>query len=451
MKTAAKKHAMDLTQGPILKQLVLFTLPIFLTQLLQELYNTADRMVVGQFSGDLALAAVGSVGYPVNLLLAVMTGLATGANVIIANFRGARNEKAAREANHTSIMLSIVGGLALMVLGLLFSEGILRWMNTPADILASSALYMRIIFCGAPFSMIYNFGASILRAYGDTRHSLLILGISGIANVLLNLLFVIVFHMSVAGVALATIISQAISAVWILLVLTDKEGDVRLRLKEVRFYKNATGPILRAGLPCSVNNVLFNASGVFLQASINSLGPMVVAGSAGAGSLTNLSATLIGALFNGCISFAGQNYGARKYKRLDQLFVSALLLGVSVSATMALLFTLFSTPLLSLFISEPDSISAGTVDLLCISWGYLFQTVAYAGLGICRGMRKSTAPTVISVICLCVVRLAWVFLVFPMRPTIYVLFMCYPLSFFCNAVGHTTYYLICRSKLKNAT
>lgn len=447
MRPQQKKKTMDLTQGPVLKQLILFALPLFLTLLLQQLYNTADRMVVGQFAGDLSLAAVGSVGYPLNLLLALLTGLATGANVVIANFRGAGNAQDTRRANHAAMMVAVIGGFALMAIGIPFSEVILNWMRTPKETLELSALYMRILFCGVPFSMIYNFGASILRAYGDSTRSLTILGISGIANVVLNLIFVICFGMGVAGVALATIISQAISAVWILRILCDPNGEFRMRIKELKLHKGITGSILRTGFPCSISSILFNISGVFVQSSINSFGPTVMAGSAASDSITNLSATVISALFNACISFAGQNYGARKYKRLDRLFISALVLGLSVGSVMALLCTLFPRALLSMFTSEADAITAGVPKLLCVSWGYLLQSTAYAAMGICRGMKKSTMPTVISAICLCVVRILWVSLVFPLSATTTVLYLCFPISFLCNAAGHTVYYLICRKKI----
>lgn len=447
MSIEKSKRTMDLTQGPVLKQLAVFSLPMFLTLLLQQLYNTADRMVVGQFSGKLALAAVGSVGYPLNLLLALLTGLATGANVVIANHRGARDEQGARKANHTAIMISIIGGVLLMVLGIPFSGMILEWMSTPAETIAQSTLYMRILFCGVPFSMVYNFGAAILRAYGDNKRSLLILGISGLANVVLNLVFVICFHMSVAGVALATIISQAISAVWIVLILMDPKGEFKLRFREVKLYKGFTGPILRTGFPCSISSVLFNVSGVFVQSSINGFGSTVMAGSAASDSITNLSATTISAVFNSCISFAGQNYGAKKYKRLDQLFLSSLFLSVLVGGIMAFLCTLFPKQLLSLFTSDPDAITAGIPKLMCVVWGYLLQGIGYAALGICRGMKKSTMPTVISIVCLCAVRIVWITLIFPLNPTINMLYLCFPVSFLCNALGHTGYYLICRQKL----
>ena len=442
-----KKKTMDLTRGPVLKQLILFVWPIFVGSLLQTLYNTADRIVVGQFAGSNALAAVGSVGYPVNVLLGLLGGFSTSANVIVSNFLGGRKENEARKAAHTAIMVALIGGVVVMLLGVLFSEAILEFMNTPKKTIHLSALYMRIIFCGVPVSMLYNFGAAVMRSYGDAKRPMMIVSISGIVNVVLNLVFVLVFHMSVAGVALATIAAQAVTAVWVMWLLMDPKGEFRLTWKEMKLYPGITRNMVRTGIPMGFSSSMLHIGGLAVQSSINSFGPAVMAGSAASDSVTSVTAVLIGAVFSGCVSFAGQNYGAGNYKRLDQLFVSTTLLGGGLAAVLALICTVFSTQLLSLINPDPATIAAGFPKSVFVGWGYVFHIISQAGLGICRGMKKAAIPTYISVFSLCIVRLIWVWVFFPLHPTVTMLYVCFPLSFLCNMIGHTTYYLICRKKL----
>jgi len=442
-----KKHTMDLTQGPIFQQLILFVIPIFFTQLLQTLYNAADRIVVGQFAGSLALAAVGSTGYAYNLFVTLVVGLATGANVIIANFRGARNHSDMRKAMHASMLLAVVCGFLLAVAGFSISRPLLRLLNTPTDVINLATIYMQINFLGSPFSMVYNFGAAILRAYGDTKRPMMILSISGIANVVLNLIFVVVFHMTVEGVALATIISQAISAVWIVCILFDPKDEYQLQKSELRFYKGITGMIIRSGIPCGINSSLFSFAGLFLQSATNSFGSAVMAGSSASDSITGIVSTLPSSMFTACVSFAGQCYGAGKYKRLDLLLICSSALSGSIVAILAFICTLWPALPLSLFTTDQISIAAGAPKLIMVSWAYVVSCITNCTVGILRGMGKSIPPTIIGVLCLCVVRLLWIWFAFPLNPTPVMLFLCIPISFICNCVGQMTHYLISRRKL----
>lgn len=441
------KRTMDLTQGPVLKQLFLYVVPIFFTTLLQTLYNAADRMVVGRFAGPNALAAVGCTGYASAMFTTLVIGISTGANVIIANFRGARKKDDMRKAMHVSVLISAYCGIALMAIGLLIARPMMQLLDTPEAVIDGSVLYMRIIFCGMPFSMIYNFGAASLRASGDTRRPMTILSISGIVNVVLNLIFVICFHMTVDGVALATIISQAVSAVWILWILFNPKDEYGLNRKELRFYKGITGLIIRTGIPLGINTALQNFAGLFLQDATNAFGPAVMAGSSASDSITGIIATLPSTMFTGCVSFAGQCYGARKYKRLDKLMVCSMLLGGGITALLALFCTFFPELPLSLFTSDPASIEAGVSKLIIVAWGYMILCVGNSTLGVLRGMGKSIGPTVVSVCCFTVVRLLWIWFIFPLHKTPAMLFMCIIISFACNTVGQLCYYVSGRKAL----
>ena len=276
------KRLNDFTTGPITKQLVLFTLPLFFSTLLQIFYNAADRAVAGQYGGDIALAAVGSTGTATAMLLGLINGLAAAANIIISNFIGARNEKDKRDAMHTSMLIAAVCGLFMAFLGIFLAKPILRLMNSPEDVIEGASLYMRIFMAGSPFSMVYNFGSAILRSHGDTKRPTLIASISGILNVLFNLFFAIVCHMPIAGVALATIIAQAISAVWVVWILFDPKGEFKMKWKDLKIHKTHLNSIVRIGIPCGFNPIVFNFANALLQSTINTFGATVIAGNVAA-------------------------------------------------------------------------------------------------------------------------------------------------------------------------
>lgn len=449
MSTPARSKNMDLTQGPVMKQLFLYTYPLFIGLLIQQLYGAADQVVVGRFAGKLPLAAIGVTSYPLTLLLGLVAGFSTGANVVISNFRGSRDAVSARKASHTAILLSLICGFGIMVVGLCLTDPILRWMETPEDTYQMAKTYMSIRFIGTPLALLYNFGAAILRAHGDTKRPTTILTVSGFVNLLMNVVFVVGFHRNVDGVAWATVISQLVSSVMVLWILMSPKEEYNLKLREIKLHKGFSPTIIRIGLPMGISSSLMSLSGIFLQASINSFGSIVMAGSTAAGTVTNIASVAVSSFFHSTVSFAGQCYGAKRYQRLKQLQIYGSILCAGVVAFMAVLCTIFPRFLLSLFNTDPAVIDAGVPKLLHIAWGYVFQGVAQISLGISRGMKKSYGPTCISLFTLCIVRILWIKFVFPFYPdSLHMLYFCLPLSMICNAIGHNIYATICQRKLK---
>ena len=444
-----QKHTMDLTTGPVTARLMAFTLPILASNLLQHLYNAADRAVVGKFAanGDIALAAVGSTGSAIMLLVNLVMGLALGANVVCANMRGAGNQKDLRKAMHTSVLLAIVAGIAAMVVGILAAEPFLLLMGSPKTVIKAATLYTRIYFVGVPFQLLYNFGASILRAHGDTKRPMTILAVSGLANVALNLVFVIGFHMDVDGVAWATAISQVIAAAVVLWILFKPAGGYDLNVSELRFHKQELLAVIRVGVPSGLNGSVFSISNVIIQTSINSLGPVVMAGNTAAASYTGLVYQVLNAFYTACISFGGQCYGAKKYKRIDKLVGQSILLSCSMVTALSVLSTVFPHFILGLFTNSRAAMDAALGPLLITSWGYVIYSVSEMFLGALRGMRRSGMPTLLNAVAICVPRLAWVFLAFPHCRTIGFLYLCYPISYFTSVIAQGSYYFIVRRKL----
>ena len=444
-----KVKSMDLTRGSVTKQLILFALPILLTNVMQHLYTVADRVVVGQFAenGKLALAAVGSTSSATTLFLNVFNGLAVGANVICANRRGARDQKGLELCTHSSMLLSVYVGLAVAALGLVLCKPLLLLMGTPEDILALSTLYMRIYFLGIPASSIYSFGANILRAYGDTKRPMVILGLSGLVNVALNLVLVIGCRMSVAGVAIATIAAQYVSAIWVVWILFSKKGGYGMSFKKLRFHGESMQAVVRVGIPSGLNGMVFTVSNVILQSSLNTFGSVAIAGKTAALDISTLVYQGIGACYMACISFSGQCYGARQYKRIDSLLLRSTGLCVGYVVMMASICTLFPRQLLGLFNGDPDVIDAGVSLLLMNSWGYILYATSETALGCVRGMGKSAVPSLLNFLGICVPRIIWILLLFPLKHDITFLYLCYPISWAISASLQLGYYIFCRRKL----
>ena len=447
------KINLDLTHGSVTGKLVSFTIPILASNLLQHLYNAADKAVVGKFAvnGDLALAATGATGSAITLLLNLFVGLSLGANVVCANLRGASAFKDLRKAMHTSILLSSITGVFAMLLGIFVAEPFLLAMSCPEDVLELATLYMRIYFIGVPFSLLYNFGAAILRAHGDTKQPMNILAVSGLVNVGLNLVFVIFFHMDVDGVAWATVISQAVSAIAVLWILFKPDGGYDLNLRELKFHKQELASVARVGIPCGLNGMVFSISNVIIASSINSLGSVAIGGNSAAGGITGLVYQVHAAFYSGCISFAGQCYGAGKYKRIDKLILSSILLSSGIMAMLSLIITLFPGALLGLFTDNADYIRSGTTQMLITSWSYLLYGVSESFLGCLRGMRRSGVPTLLNAASICVPRLIWVFAFFPLCRQVWFLYLCYPISYVFSATTQGLYYLRVRRLLDKQT
>ena len=446
-----KLHSIDFTTGSVSRKLTLFALPILASNVLQHLYNAADRAVVGQFAGRTALAAVGSTGSATTMLLNIFIGLAVGANIVNSNLLGARKTDALRRSMHTSLVLAFICGIALMGIGIFICEPLLRLMSCPDSVIDLAVLYMRIYFCGVPASLIYNFGDGILRTFGDSKRPMRILAVSGIINVALNLVFVIVFHMSVAGVAVATIISQYVSAIRVLMILFNSKGEYRLSVKEMLLHKKELTTIVRVGLPCGLNGAVFSISNVVIQSTVNTFGDTLIAGNVAAEGITTFLYQVVAATYSATVSFAGQCYGAGKIKRINRLLGTAILLGSIILSILCSIMTIFPRPLLSIFNSDPLVIEAGIPKMLILGWGYVLYCISEALLACLRGMRKTAIPTALNVFCICVVRVLWVWSIFSLYPTTTVLYLCYPVSYALSTSSLGVYYICVYKKfLKRA-
>ena len=449
MSTRTKKHTLDLASGPVTSKLLAFTMPILASNLLQHLYNAADRAVVGKFAvdGDMALAAVGSTGSAITLLLNLFTGLALGANVVCSNMRGAANTKDLRKAMHTSILLAGLCGVFMMIFGIAVTKPFLLLMGCPENVLEASTLYMRIHFLGTPFQLLYNFGAAILNSHGDTKRPMTILSLSGLLNVALNLVFVLFCGMSVDGVALATVAAQALSAIVVLWILFKPDGGYDLNISELKIRKNELANIVRIGVPCGLNGMVFSVANVIIQSSVNSLGDVAMAGNSAAAGYTGLVYQILAAFYSGCISFSGQCYGAKKYKRIDKLVGRSILLCSGMIAVLATVATIFPYFFLGIFTNNKAAMDSGIGPMVIICWSYMLYGVSEVFLGTLRGMRRSGMPTLINAIFICIPRLLWVFIAFPLYRTVWFLYLCYPISYVFSSTMQGIYFWRTRRKL----
>ena len=444
-----KINALDLTTGSVTKKLLSFTMPILASNLLQHLYNAADKAVVGQFAvnGDLALAATGATGTAITLLLNLFVGLSLGANVVCANMRGAAKTKELRKAMHTSILLAAITGVFAMVLGIFVARPFLVAMSCPENVLDLATEYMRIYFVGVPFSLLYNFGAAILRAHGDTKRPMNILAVSGLINVGLNMVFVIFCGMDVDGVGWATVISQLYSASMVLWYLFRDDGGYDLNLREMKLHKRELASVARVGIPCGLNGLVFSIANVIIASSINSLGEVAVGGNSAAGGISGIVYQVLAAFYSGCISFSGQCYGAGKYKRIDKLVASSIIMSGLIMAVLSLIATLFPHALLGLFTKNEAYIQSGAAQMQIVCWSYILYGVSESFLGCLRGMRRSGMPTLLNALFICVPRLIWVFVFFPMCRETWFLHLCYPISYVFSSAAQGLYYLAVRRKL----
>ena len=421
-------RTMDMTQGRLLTQVLVFALPIMLSGILQLLFNAADTIVVGRFAGNEALAAVGSVGSLNNMIISLFIGLSVGANVLVARYTGSRNDRAVSDTVHTSVLLSLAGGVLLMIIGVALARPLLELMGSPEDVIDLAVLYVRIIFLGMPVQMLYNFCAAILRAVGDTQRPLYYLTIAGVVNVLLNLVFVILFHLSVAGVALATIISQAISALLVTRALLNMEGPTRLFLNRLRIHPGKLREIIRIGLPAGIQSSVFSLSNVVIQSSVNSFGSVVIAGNAASSNVGNFVYQAMNTFQQAITCFAGQNIGARKPRRIVSAMKVCMFWAVSFGLVLGLLSCVFGTQLLSLFSADPAVIAAGMERQIIVCAPYFLCGMMDVMTGALRGIGYSLLPMIVSILGACAFRLFWVFTVFAAYPTLPCLMLSYPVS-----------------------
>ena len=446
-----KRNTLDMTEGPIVKKLLLFAMPILLSALLQRLYSIADSIVVGNFAtnGTAAQAAIGATAAAINMLLNLFMGLSIGANVVCANLRGAKDYVRLRKGMHTAVTLSAILGICVMVLGLLVAKPLLVLVNTPKGIQSSAHLYMCIIFCGQPASMVYNFCAAIMRAHGDTKRSMYILAVTGLVNVALNLVLVICFHLDVAGVAIATVVAHYLSAAAALWLLFNPKGEYKLRLRELAPDKHLLWKIFAVGMPCGINGILQCLSNVILQSAVNSFGKYVIAGNTAATDINNFTYLVNGAFCAACVSFAGQCVGAKEYKRLDKLVVSAAIWNSVFVIAIAAVVTIFPRQLLGIFNSDPRVVDAGMFKLILLSWTAMIYGIGDTLVGCIRGMGKSLSPTVLNIICLCGIRFVWVLFIFPLCPNDpRYLYLCFPISWVIATAVQACNFVYYRKKLK---
>ena len=443
----------SMLEGPLLPNIVLYTIPIILTSLLQLLFNAADLVVVGRFCGSISVAAVGATGSITNLLVNFFIGLSVGAGVTVAHAIGSREEAAVHNTVHTALPVAIVSGIVLTIVGISYSETFLRLMGTPETVLPLSAVYMKIYFAGITFNMVYNFSASILRAAGDTKGPLIYLTFAGIVNVVLNLFFVIVLHMNVAGVALATTISQGISAALVVRSLMKRTDACRLIPSKMRFHKIQMMKMIRIGLPAGIQSSLFSISNVLIQSSINAFGDVFMSGNAAASNLEGFVYVSLNAFHQTAVNFIGQNAGARQYKRVNKTLWVCLVCVAAVGLSLGSLVWSLGPKLLSIYITDSqEAISYGMVRLAHICLPYFLCGLMDVSTGALRGLGASFVPMLISVLGVCGIRIGWIYTVFqiPQFHTPQCLYLSYTISwtitFLCQL---TAFFFVYRRMTRN--
>lgn len=439
-----RSNSVDMLNGPLLPNIWAFSVPLMLTNLLQMLFQAADTVVVGRFAGQQALAAVGATGSLCFLLIALFNGLSMGSNVLIARYIGAGNYEKIEKSVHTSIAMSLYCGLFLVVVGFFMSRPMLELMSTPSDIIEMSELYMRIYFVSAFFGLIYTFGSSILRSKGDTRRPLFFLFASGTVNVILNLLFVIVFQMSVAGVALATVISQVLAAALVCITLIRESDATHLDLRKLHIDRSMALEIIRIGVPAGLQGMAFSLSNVVVQSSINSFGSsVIVAGNSASNNIENFVYIGMSAFTQACITFTSQNVGAKNLRRVKSIFNHSMVLTTLSAMLMGFLVWFFGEFLLSFYTNDPAVVEAGMLRLFWVSMFLFLNGVLDVFVSSMRGMGYSSLPTIVMLAGICGVRLIWLLLIFPLHRTLVTIYLCFPLSWTITSIVLGFIWLYC--------
>ena len=448
-KTARVSYRMDMTEVPLTTKIIKFTIPVMLTGILQLLFNTADVIGVGRFTGKTALAAVGSTGSLINLLVSLFMGLSIGTNVLVARYQGAKDDKAVSETVHTSIALGIVGGLILLIIGVVATRPLLEMMATPEDVIDQSTLYMRILFFGMPLNLILNFGAAILRAIGDTKRPLYYLTIAGVINLFLNIFLVTVFSLGVAGVAIATVISEGVSCGLILLCLKHETGAIRLYFNRIKINPSKCIDIMKIGLPAGLQGCIFSISNVLIQSSVNSFGSTVMAGNTAASNIEGFVYVSMNSLHQTCISFTSQNFGAGKFKRIKMVLINCLVIVAITGLVLGNSAYFFGKFLLSAYNNEAEVISYGLIRLSIISTMYFLCGLMDVMVGAMRGIGYSILPMIVSLVGACGLRILWIYTVFVKFRTLDILFISYPVTWTITFLSHLVCYYIVTRKYKD--
>ncbi|MDE7439344.1 MAG: MATE family efflux transporter [Clostridia bacterium] len=438
------KNEMDMTSGNLFKKIFLFSLPIILSGLLQLLYNAADLIVCGKFGSEHSVGAISATNSLTNLIIQLFMGLSVGANVLMARCFGANHQEKGQRIAYTSMIMSAVLGVILGVFGALCSGYFLIWMKTPDEVIDLSTQYLRIYFCGVPFSLIYNFGASLLRAVGDTKRPFYFLAISGIFNVLFNLLFVIVFKMDVAGVALGTILSQAISAVCVMVCLVRNKGFFHFSFKEMRFYKSEALEIARVGLPAGLQGVIFSLSNVLIQSSVNDLGAYTVDGNGASGSIEGFVYVTMNSVAQACIAFVSANFGVGKWQNIKKSVLYSALYVCIFGISVGVIATIFGKSLLAIYLNKPEAIEVGysRLRIICLTYFLcgLMDAMAYA----VRGIGYSLLPTIVSLCGACGLRILWIYTIFKISSmhSLQGLAISYPVSWLLTFAVHLIFFIV---------
>ena len=447
-KQKKNRYEIDMCNGSVMDKLISFSIPLMLSGILQLLFNAVDIIVVGRFTGSHALAAVGSTTALINVFTNLFIGVSLGANVLAARFYAANREREMSETVHTAITFALISGVVMVFVGLLFSRGALELMDTPADVIEQSTLYMRIYFSGMPFFMMYNYGAAILRAIGDTKRPLMFLIIAGITNALLNLLLVIVFHLGVAGVAIATVIAQMISCILVLRCLYKTDSCYQLRFSKLVLKWDCLKQIFQVGIPAGIQSTVINFSNVLLQSSVNSFGSVAMAGYTAANNIFGFLFASVNSITQACMSFTSQNYGVGKWKRMDKVLRNCILLSVIVSILLGGGSYIFGPELLKIYTSDQAVIQCGMEILLYTTVTYFMCGLMDLFPGALRGMGYSAVPMLLSVIGTVGTRVVWIFWIFPKHRELDVLFISYPASWLVTIILQVICYYFVRKKVK---
>ena len=445
-----KKYEIDMTNGTIMDKLITFSLPLMLSGILQLMFNAVDIIVVGQFSGSRPLAAVGSTSALINLFTNFFIGISLGTNVLAARFFASGKIKEMSDTVHTSILFAAISGVVMMIVGLLFSRFALELMKTPDEVIDMAALYLKIYFVGVPFFMLYNYGAAVLRAVGDTRRPLVFLVISGAVNAILNMVLVILFHLDVEGVAIATVISQMISCVLVLRCLCKTDACYQLHFSKLSINGAYLKQIFQVGIPAGIQSTVINFSNALLQSSVNSFGATAMAGYTAANNLLGFLYVSVNSITQACMSFTSQNFSVGKYKRMDRVLMDCLILSVSVAAVLGCGTYFFGAQILTIYTKEPDVVACGLEILSITTVPYFLCGIMDLFPGALRGMGYSSVPMILSVIGTVGMRILWIFVFFPLHRSLYFLFISYPASWLATIVMQVICYYFVRKKCLSA-
>ena len=441
------KYEIDMCNGTIMDKLISFSLPLMLSGILQLMFNAVDIIVVGRFSGSQALAAVGSTTALINVFTNLFIGISLGANVLAARFYAAGKDREMSDTVHTAVTLALVSGIVMAFVGLIFSRWALELMGTPDDVIGQSALYMKIYFLGMPFFMLYNYGAAILRAVGDTKRPLIFLVISGIVNAVLNLILVIMFHMDVAGVAIATVISQLISCILVLRCLRTSKTSYQLHFGKLRINTVYLKQIFQVGIPAGIQSTVINLSNALLQSSVNSFGSIAMAGYTAANNIFGFLYVTVNAVTQACMSFTSQNYGVGKWKRMDRVLIDCLILSFVAMMILGNSAYFFGPKLLTIYTSNSKVIQCGMEILLYTTVTYFLCGFMDLFPGALRGMGRSGVPMILSIIGTVGTRIVWIFWIFPNHRSLDILFISYPASWIITIVLQVICYYFVRKQL----